>query len=256
MLTGLYTHQTGCMITGGSTLDPGFPTWGTMLREHGYHTRWLRQVASHPPRQPLERVAAANAALERYGFAGGMFPSPDGGPGQGWHCDPHIARAVRRLVPRTRAAPGRGARPCRSSTRTTSPGGTCGATASPAEASARRDRRAPAAQLRDARAARRARQAAPAALAAGNRRRVLRRRCRSTAPNARAKWLAVPRPLHEAPARGRPPRRPRAAHAREPARTWPPTPSSCSPPTTASTAPRTGCAARARAPTRRRSACR
>ena len=28
------------MITGGSTLDPGFPTWGTMLREHGYHTRW------------------------------------------------------------------------------------------------------------------------------------------------------------------------------------------------------------------------
>ena len=29
------------MITGGSTLDPGFPTWGTMLREHGYHTRWL-----------------------------------------------------------------------------------------------------------------------------------------------------------------------------------------------------------------------
>ena len=29
------------MITGGSTLDPGFPTWGTMLREHGYHTRWF-----------------------------------------------------------------------------------------------------------------------------------------------------------------------------------------------------------------------
>ena len=28
------------MITGGSTLDPGFPTWGTMLREHGYRTRW------------------------------------------------------------------------------------------------------------------------------------------------------------------------------------------------------------------------
>ena len=40
LLTGLYTHQTGCMITGGSTLDPGFPTWGSMLREHGYHTRW------------------------------------------------------------------------------------------------------------------------------------------------------------------------------------------------------------------------
>jgi hypothetical protein len=40
MLTGLHTHQTGCMITGVSTLDPGFPTWGTMLREQGYATNW------------------------------------------------------------------------------------------------------------------------------------------------------------------------------------------------------------------------
>src|ERR1700678_4388505 len=36
LLTGLHAHQTGCMITGASTLDPGFPTWGTMLREQGY----------------------------------------------------------------------------------------------------------------------------------------------------------------------------------------------------------------------------
>ena len=28
LLTGLYTHQTGCLITGGSTLDPGFPDVG------------------------------------------------------------------------------------------------------------------------------------------------------------------------------------------------------------------------------------
>ena len=49
MLTGLYTHQTGCMITGGSTLDPGFPTWGTMLREQGYHTRWYgKWHLTHP----------------------------------------------------------------------------------------------------------------------------------------------------------------------------------------------------------------
>ena len=41
LLTGLYTHQTGCMITGSSTLDPGFPTWGTMLREHGYGAWWF-----------------------------------------------------------------------------------------------------------------------------------------------------------------------------------------------------------------------
>ena len=28
------------MITGASTLDPGFPTWGKMLREQGYSTYW------------------------------------------------------------------------------------------------------------------------------------------------------------------------------------------------------------------------
>src|SRR5580704_11398868 len=28
LVTGLYTHQTGCLLTGGSTLYPGFPTWG------------------------------------------------------------------------------------------------------------------------------------------------------------------------------------------------------------------------------------
>jgi arylsulfatase A-like enzyme len=90
MLTGLYTHQTGCMITGGSTLDPGFPTYGTMLREHGYHTRWFgKWHVTHgdnhwtPP--------SGEEALERYGFAGGVYPSPDGGPGQGWHKDPLIA---------------------------------------------------------------------------------------------------------------------------------------------------------------------
>ena len=30
---GLHDHRR-------QTLDPGFPTWGTMLREHGYQTRW------------------------------------------------------------------------------------------------------------------------------------------------------------------------------------------------------------------------
>jgi arylsulfatase A-like enzyme len=90
LLTGLYTHQTGCMITGGSTLDPGFPTWGTMLREHGYHTRWFGKwhLTRHDnwwTRGEGER------ALERYGFSGGIYPSPDGAPGQGWRRDPHIA---------------------------------------------------------------------------------------------------------------------------------------------------------------------
>jgi len=89
MLTGLYTHQTGCMITGGSTLDPGFPTYGTMLREHGYHTRWLGKwhLTHHDNHWTPE---AGEAALETYGFAGGIYPSPDGGPGQGFKVDPHI----------------------------------------------------------------------------------------------------------------------------------------------------------------------
>jgi arylsulfatase A-like enzyme len=91
LLTGLYTHQTGCMITGGSTLDPGFPTWGTMLREHGYHTRWYGKwhLTHH---DNWWHGAGGERALERYGFAGGTFPSPDGAPGQGWRVDPHIAR--------------------------------------------------------------------------------------------------------------------------------------------------------------------
>ncbi len=90
LLTGLYTHQTGCMITGGSTLDPGFPTWGTMLREHGYSTRWLgKWHLTHNDNHWTELTG--EQALERYGFDGGVFPSPDGAPGQGWKMDPHVA---------------------------------------------------------------------------------------------------------------------------------------------------------------------
>jgi arylsulfatase A-like enzyme len=90
LLTGLYTHQTGCMITGGSTLDPGFPTWGTMLREHGYRTRWLGKwhLTHHDNRWT---AFTGERALERYGFDGGIYPSPDGAPGQGWRVDPLIA---------------------------------------------------------------------------------------------------------------------------------------------------------------------
>jgi arylsulfatase A-like enzyme len=78
------------MITGGSTLDPGFPTWGTMLREHGYHTRWFGKW--HLTRHDNWWTrATGESALERYGFAGGVYPSPDGAPGQGWRRDPHIA---------------------------------------------------------------------------------------------------------------------------------------------------------------------
>ena len=71
------------MITGGSTLDPGFPTWGTMLREHGYRTRWYgKWHLTHRDGKWAPRDAA-NARSQRYGFAGGTFPSPNGAPGPG-----------------------------------------------------------------------------------------------------------------------------------------------------------------------------
>ena len=89
-VTGLYPHQTGCLITGRSTLDPGFPTYGTMLREHGYQTVWygkwhLTRGDNHWYRK------RAGQSLERYGFDGGTYPAPDGAPGQGLRADPQIA---------------------------------------------------------------------------------------------------------------------------------------------------------------------
>ncbi|HZL49298.1 MAG TPA: sulfatase-like hydrolase/transferase [Solirubrobacteraceae bacterium] len=81
LLTGLYSHQTRCMITGRSRLSPGFPTWGTLLREMGYATTWWGKWHLNP---------RADAPLEQYGFAGGTYPSPNGGPGQGTEVDPSI----------------------------------------------------------------------------------------------------------------------------------------------------------------------
>ncbi|MFR9749491.1 sulfatase-like hydrolase/transferase [Nocardia sp. 004] len=85
LLTGLYSHQTGVMIVSGSTLSPKFPTWGSMLREHGYDTTWWGKwhLGSYPDRTP--------GALEAYGFHGGTYPSPNGAPGQGLQADPKIA---------------------------------------------------------------------------------------------------------------------------------------------------------------------
>ena len=82
LLTGLYSHQTGCLITGNSHLDPGFPTWGTLLRELGYSTWWWGKWHLNPN---------PGATLEPYGFSGGTYPSPNGSPGQGTAVDPAIA---------------------------------------------------------------------------------------------------------------------------------------------------------------------
>ena len=81
LLTGLYSHQTRCMITGRSRLSPGFPTWGTLLRELDYETTWWGKWHLNPdPR----------ASLQQYGFSGGTYPSPNGAPGQGTAVDPSI----------------------------------------------------------------------------------------------------------------------------------------------------------------------
>jgi arylsulfatase A-like enzyme len=81
LLTGLYSHQTGCMITGRSRLSAGFPTWGTLLRELDYETTWWGKWHLNPD---------ARASLEPYGFSGGTYPSPNGAPGQGTEVDPTI----------------------------------------------------------------------------------------------------------------------------------------------------------------------
>jgi arylsulfatase A-like enzyme len=95
LLTGLYTHQTGCMITGGSTLDPGFPTWGTMLGEQGYRTQWYgKWHLTHGDNKWGRR--RGERAMQRYGFRGGTYPSPDGAPGQGWRLDGRIAQQFAR----------------------------------------------------------------------------------------------------------------------------------------------------------------
>jgi arylsulfatase A-like enzyme len=78
LVTGLYTHQSRCLITGRSRLSPGFPTWGKLLREMGYETTWWGKWHLNPN---------ANAALDQYGFSGGTYPSPNGGPGQGTEVD-------------------------------------------------------------------------------------------------------------------------------------------------------------------------
>ncbi len=82
LLTGLYTHQTGVMITGSGRLDPRFPTWGTLLRKMGYDTAYYGKWHLNPN---------PKASLQQYGFSGGTYPSPNGSPGQGTGEDPAIA---------------------------------------------------------------------------------------------------------------------------------------------------------------------
>ena len=235
------------MITGGSTLDPGFPTWGTMLREHGYQTCWygkwhlthrdnhwtperarraraLRVLRRHLP--VAERRARARAGASTRTIAAQF---------EEWFAD------------RGRRS-GRGARRSRSSTRTTSPGGTSWTRPRRApRRSARRSVRRLPPNFETPAAADRARTSRACSARCRRRPRSRSARSPSPAPKRRREVAAVPRPLRASCSARSTARSARVMRdARQPARTWPPTRSSSSPPTTASTAPRTGCAARAR----------
>ena len=93
ILTGLYTHQNAMYITqelqeggalGGNSpdLNPGFPTYGTMLRSIGYKTAWIGKWH-----------LSSKCDYEPYGFATYVCPSPNGGPGEGLQKDPTITEA-------------------------------------------------------------------------------------------------------------------------------------------------------------------
>ena len=88
MTTGLYSHQTGCLFTGAgpveSSLAPQFPTWGTMLRQQGYHTWWWGKWHLGHTSDTIPE------GLEAHGFSGGTYPSPNGAPNQGLQKDPDI----------------------------------------------------------------------------------------------------------------------------------------------------------------------
>lgn len=108
LVTGLYSHQTGLVLTQGGnvddltgpglinreqatpvdeveppypSLDPRLPTWGTLLRQQGYETYWWGKW----------HLNDADCDMEQYGFSGGTCPSPNGGPGGGMVEDPNIA---------------------------------------------------------------------------------------------------------------------------------------------------------------------
>ena len=215
LLTGLYTHQTGCMITGGSTLDPGLSDLGHDAARARLPHALARQVAPHPRRQPLDvlhrRTGARALRLRRR-----RLPLARRRPRSGLARGPAHRRQVRRVVRARRAAPSRGARPSRSSTRTTSPGGTSGATAS-------RRRPAPADVVQRLPP----NYETPELLLERHKPR-LQRSFQETAaasfgpvpftgPRSDEHMAGIPRPVHQDPARGRPPHRPRHAHARKPA---------------------------------------
>jgi len=68
-----HPQQTGCMSR-RQHLDPGFPAWGTMLREQA--TTPLGTASGISPTATSVDAPAGRTRAERYGVAGARFPSP------------------------------------------------------------------------------------------------------------------------------------------------------------------------------------
>jgi arylsulfatase A-like enzyme len=106
--TGLYTHQTGIFATTPPTdLNPGFPTFGTMLRQQGYDTYWFGKWHM----SGAQDGGCEPDPYEAYGFTAnwpgsGTCPSPNGGPGQGLAMDPVIRQQFRDWIGSRDAAAG------------------------------------------------------------------------------------------------------------------------------------------------------
>jgi arylsulfatase A-like enzyme len=90
LVTGLYAPQTAILLTQHNdetpNLNPGFPTFGTLLQQQGYETFWYGKW------HLSNYLVADSPTLTEYGFAGGTFPSPNGSVGQGLEEDPNIAQ--------------------------------------------------------------------------------------------------------------------------------------------------------------------
>jgi len=80
--TGLYPHQQWLLATrttSGPSLQPGFPTYGKLLRQFGYQTPYFgKWHLSNPPAN-----GSTVGYLENYGFQGMTNPDPVGTNGQG-----------------------------------------------------------------------------------------------------------------------------------------------------------------------------
>ena len=92
--TGLYPHQQWLLATRtttGPSLQPGFPTYGKLLRSLGYQTPYFgKWHLSNPPAD-----GSLDGYLENYGFQGMTTPDPTGLNGEGAAKDgPVIADAA------------------------------------------------------------------------------------------------------------------------------------------------------------------